>query len=267
MRAGLSLKFWAPFRPAVVGFAAALAALGRLLFGPPDLSILPLLLGVSAAIAAVYGYNTIKDGLEDRLNAREAHVFDSHQAALVAFAALAAAAALSLPFFAAAAILGLLVGGVLYSKFRAKRLPLIKNLLTTFGVSLVFLAGAFSTGLQPAAFFAAPLLWYGLTIFAFIFVLSLLADIRDAHGDSAAHIRTLPVIFGATRCGEIALAALVGVSTATVVLELKPLFLLAPFAAIMAFLIGGGKVKVAHLFGLLAISAAAGNMLISRNFL
>jgi len=93
-------------------------------------------------------------------------------------------------------------------RFRLKNYAFPKVLINSalFTAAVVLSPAVQRFGLSPAVLGSAAV--SGFAVFAAALGLTILLDIRDARGDAAAGIRTLPVIFGAGPCAAaVALAA------------------------------------------------------------
>jgi 4-hydroxybenzoate polyprenyltransferase len=151
------------------------------------------LMAILAGIA-VYSYNNTSDTAEDLINKKKvnAYALNWQGKAIPAIAFLAGVvvsaslSVFSLLFFST----GVLLSWV-YSSAKVKRYFLIKNIYTSLGFCLVFLAGAAAEGridvmALPAYFF-----------FSFIaFIASFISDWRDIVGDAAIGAHTMPVVLG-----------------------------------------------------------------------
>jgi 4-hydroxybenzoate polyprenyltransferase len=156
---------------------------------------------------SVYNLNRKTDEKEDEINHKERFLFTKKFEKHLFYAALASyAIALGICSFLgpSALLVGLipLVSGILYSVpllpktwhfHRLKEIPLMKNLLV---------AGAWALTLSLLPVYAnslllgIPVLLTGLFFFNYVFMASVLPDIRDREGDAQVGVYTIPVILG-----------------------------------------------------------------------
>lgn len=236
-------------RPEVCAFASSLSALGCLMYGQAN--ALPYALASTfLGTAATYSFNNMKDHAEDRLNRGRVNRLSSGRAGYAYSAALYAAGlvlAAWLTALSAAIYTVAMAAGVAYSQFRLKRHLLVKNLYTGLGIPLIFLIGAGRWGPDVAAAYAL--------FSTFIFIGSVISDLRDYRGDKAAGVTTLPVRIGydATRCLVLSLTA-----AFTAWAWADGLRILLPFTALMAYHIVADNPGWAHrITGLSLITLAA----------
>jgi len=171
----------------------------------PVCIVIMFLLGFS-----VYNLNRKTDEAEDAINHQDRYRFTKryenslYNAAIVGcIIALILGAWYGLMTFLM--VLFPLVLGVLYSipclppstgYRRLKEIPLLKNIIVAiaWGVPLTFIP-LFVTGM-PVTFATAISLVF---LSSFVFIASVLPDVRDMEGDKVAGIRTIPVVIGAER--------------------------------------------------------------------
>ncbi len=168
----------------------------------PALVIIMVLVSFS-----VYNLNRKTDETEDEINHKERFSFTKKFEKHLFYAALASyALALGICWLSGPEVLlvGLipLVSGILYSvplfpetwRFRRlKEIPLMKNLLVAGAWALTLsLLPVYAFNLQPGL----PALLTALFFFNYVFMASVLPDIRDREGDALVGVNTIPVLFG-----------------------------------------------------------------------
>jgi 4-hydroxybenzoate polyprenyltransferase len=169
----------------------------------PSLVIIMVLVSFS-----VYNLNRKTDEEEDEINHKErfsfTKKFEKHlfYAALVSYAIALGICSL---FGPAVLLVGLIpiISGVLYSvplfpgswRFhRLKEIPLMKNLLVSGAWALTLsLLPVYANNLIPGI----PALLTALFFFNYVFMASVLPDIRDREGDARVGVYTIPVLLGA----------------------------------------------------------------------
>jgi 4-hydroxybenzoate polyprenyltransferase len=171
---------------------------------PWNLSVAGIL---SLVVFSVYNLNRKTDAAEDALNHAKRYCVTSKfgrplfLGALVAYAGaliIAAAAGLVAVLLAAVPLLA----GILYSfpvlpktcrYQRIKEIPVMKNIIVSgawalsFSFLPVFLAGS-RPDVQTLVVF--------ILVFEYVFIASVLPDIRDREGDAATRVYTIPVLIG-----------------------------------------------------------------------
>jgi len=160
----------------------------------------------------------------------------SPKAALYYFAILSVVG-IALAYFVSVYYLGIAVFNWLVATaypWRAKRVPIVKNIFVAYLAASSFLAAGFLSGLTitlPLAF---------LVSIGFVITLGreIVKDIEDVKGDSAAGVRTLPTLIGQTPAKAAAYVLLaVGCAAALLPLYLglfKPYYLVGVVPAIIA---------------------------------
>lgn len=171
---------------------------------------LPVAGVLSLVVFSVYNLNRKTDVAEDALNHGKRYSVTSRfgrplfLAALVAYTGALIIAANAGPASALLAAVPL-VAGIIYSvplfpQFcryrRLKEIPAIKNIVVAGAWALSFsLLPAFLTGSHPDI---SSLIVFAL-IFGYVFIATVLPDIRDREGDAATRVYTIPVILGVER--------------------------------------------------------------------
>ena len=172
------------------GMTAAMMVLLRV---PVD----PVLLFIAfSGSMFIYSLNRVTDREEDRMSLPDRSEFSGKYGGYFT--------AISIPLFGVSLVLAALQGtvvlavvlmplaiGILYSILRMKRVPLLKNLAVSLGVSATLLMVVAVSEPPHATWF--PL--YGILVIGVI-VNTVIFDIKDIAGDSSVGIRTLPVLLG-----------------------------------------------------------------------
>ena len=169
----------------------------------PALVIIMILVSFS-----VYNLNRRTDETEDEINHKERFSFTKKFEQHLFYAALASyvvALGICLLNGPEVFVVGLipLISGILYSvplfpetwRFRRlKEIPLIKNLLVAGAWALTLaLLPVYAFNLLPGV----PALLTALFFFNYVFMASVLPDIRDREGDALVGVTTIPVLVGA----------------------------------------------------------------------
>jgi 4-hydroxybenzoate polyprenyltransferase len=169
----------------------------------PALIIIMVLVSFS-----VYNLNRKTDETEDEINHKERFSFTKKFEKHLFYSALisyAVALGICSIFGPALILVGLipLISGILYSVplfpeawsfHRLKEIPVIKNLLVAGAWALTLaLLPVYASGLLPGT----PALLTALFFFNYVFMASVLPDIRDREGDAQVGVYTIPVLIGA----------------------------------------------------------------------
>ncbi|MDD1680363.1 MAG: UbiA family prenyltransferase [Methanoregula sp.] len=162
---------------------------------------------LSFVVFSVYNLNRKTDAAEDALNHAGRFRFTSRfgrplfLSALAAYGGaliLAAAAGPASALLAAVPLLaGIIYSVPLLSGFcryqRVKEIPVMKNIVVSGSWAIAFsFLPAFLAGTFPDVH---SLVVFAL-IFEYVFIASVLPDIRDREGDAATHVYTIPVLIG-----------------------------------------------------------------------
>lgn len=223
-------------------FAAFSATTGYLLFNP--LSLNTLLAGSSAFFlcAAVSAYNDLTDVKEDLINRKKINPFVYNIKGKLLIGGcilLGLVTSFLLSLFSVAFYVLPLIIFLFYSSFRIKRYPLIKNIYTALGSSLVFFIG---TGKMTES----ALIYY-LFVAGFVFIGSVLSDLRDLEGDKMSGIRTLPVVIGEDATKKLLYLWICLFSMFLLILKLHAFFLFLPFAFLISFFLSKNEIITAHI--------------------
>lgn len=182
---------------------------------------------VSLTMASVYSWNRLEDGREDCVNDPVAsrHAAD-HRSGISLFCCIAACGAVGLSLLhgdpsAVGYVLLVLLLGLLYStpirgpvlRRRLKEVFLVKNLTSAVGWSVL-------TIIYPAVHTGTPIElmhWCAVGVmFAAVWNVEIIWDIRDREGDRLAGIPTIPLRFGM----DVSRACVIGLSAFTAALVL-----------------------------------------------
>ena len=215
---------------------------GYLLFNAPSFKIIFVGMSSFFACSGVYAYNQMTDVKEDTINRRKINpLAHSKMGLLTVFLCFTLGLSFSL-FLSMLSIVYCIIFtgiGIAYSLFRIKRIFLIKNIYTGFGLSLLFLLGTNSIQI------GGEILYYVL-VSIFAFTGSMVADINDREGDKAVGAKTIPVIFGHEKSKTVLYLLLVAFSGFVLLLD-KTIVLL-PFSLIMIACVSRNRFRVAHAF-------------------
>lgn len=224
---------------------AFIAMSGYLLFNPPDLNLLYVALSPFFIFAGGYAYNNITDKREDSINRKGINpIVESEGNYLIVFLCLFVGIVFSLPlsFYSILDAFLILLVSISYSFFRLKKYFLVKNVYTGFALPLAFLLGAFN---GPVV--TNEILQYYLLLSFFIFIGSVVSDLRDLEGDRKTGIKTLPVYLGFGRARKLTYFMLL---VCIVLFLMLPRFLiLLPFTLFVIFFLHKNRVSSAHSLG------------------
>lgn len=226
-------------RPETSIFIGGIAATGFLLFNPIGLGLFYVFFTVFFLSAFGYSLNYLEDKNEDLLNNKRLNVFVTN-----GMGPFVATSFLAVSFIFSFQLSGIAFWIFLfsvpftfaYSKFRIKRIFLIKNIYTGAMMALMFLIGAANGALVNATFFYMPF------VFIYGFVINLLGDIRGYNGDRAAGIKTVAVLLGLDATRKLIHISMWTFICATVLFN-KALYPLLPFAFAISFFLERGDLK------------------------
>ncbi len=171
---------------------------------PWNISVAAIL---SFVVFSIYNLNRKTDAAEDALNHAKRYRITSRfgralfLAALVAYAGaliIAATAGAASALLAAVPLLsGIIYSVPLFPKScryqRVKEIPVMKNIVVSGSWALSFsLLPVFLAGTHPDVY---TLIVFVL-IFEYVFIASVLPDVRDREGDAATRVYTIPVLIG-----------------------------------------------------------------------
>jgi len=223
-------------------FASFIGMTGYLLFSPLSLNLVFVALSSFFVCAGGYAYNNITDRKEDLINRKRVIFFSLNNKSylIVIFSFLIALLfALPLSFYSSFFTVMEIIIGITYSLFRIKKYFLLKNIYTGFGVTQIFLLGAGNITIE--------IIQYYLLISFFIFIGSIISDLRDYKGDKNKGIRTLPVSLGYNKTKELVYFLLTVFFI--LILIYSDLLVLLPFALIMFFSLYKNNPSFAHSCG------------------
>jgi 4-hydroxybenzoate polyprenyltransferase len=181
-------------RPETCLFISGIGISGYLIFSPPGTLLLPLFLSIYFLSAASYAYNYLTDKDEDTMNGVSPNLFVSNGKGPWVIGFLILLAALSsvlLPRVSFGLIMLIIPLSIIYSRYRVKKVFLLKNIYTGLTIAVIFLIGAAAAHpLSMEVLRLFPL------VFAFGFVLNVCGDIRGYGGDRVSGVKTIPVLYG-----------------------------------------------------------------------
>ncbi len=220
-------------------FLTSIGVIGYLLLNSVSSQLIFVVLSCFFAVAGAYAYNNMTDKEEDLVNRKGFNPFVLKKGSyliialffLVGFYFSTFLSFISVTFY----LLGVLVS-VIYSFFKLKKYFLVKNIYSGFGVSLVFLLGASSIAYETVEYY--------ILISFFIFIASLISDLRDYEGDRLSNIRTLPVSLGYDNCKKLVFAFLSLFSFT--ILFFSGFIILLPFTMVMIYFLIKNKPTLAH---------------------
>jgi 4-hydroxybenzoate polyprenyltransferase len=196
------------------------------------------IIGIMTLVAfSIYNLNRKTDEEEDEINHKERFVFTKtfekplFYAAIFAYTiALGISVLYGIQTFLVAIIP--LISGILYSipimpaswhYHRLKEIPVIKNLVVAVAWALpLSLLPVYITSTSPDWSTAITALFF----FNYVFIASILPDIRDREGDALTHVMTIPVTIGVKR--TLALLTVINLIIGGLVLSMGIRFLSGP---------------------------------------
>ncbi len=243
---------------------ASFGVIAFLLFNNMGSAIVFPVASIFLLTIAGYSYNSVTDVKEDRTNLGRVNKFaEGAEGKAIAFAFFAGGTAFAL-FLETVALAAYLAAAFLfwaYSKFRVKKVLLGKNVYIWLLFALVFLIGTNAT--EPTAVGIA----YSIFFSAFIFVQSIIADLRDVKGDRKAGLKTLPIALGTANAK--ALLTVFIVAWQVSLLAISPLFfvLFVPFTAADIFFLAKGEYTKAHLSGFVGAHVFSASLVLVNLFI
>ncbi len=209
--------------------AAAISVLGYTLAGGAPAQLPTVFLSAFLFIISIYSFNTHTDTVEDYANRRGINSYATSKSGVLVSAACAIAAACMAGALGMLPLLLLLGGGAIgfmYSVLGWKRILHLKNMSIAVGFLLDFLYGVFSGGPLSTAVAAVA-----IAVFAIIFGMSVLADMRDVHGDRLAGVRTYAALFGIGRARPVVALSFAVAGIMVIASNVPFLLWLVPFLA------------------------------------
>lgn len=173
-------------------------------------TLLSILTGI-AVTASVYSFNYWTDIVEDIINLPKSAIVNSKITSrkVLFFSSLCATLSLFfayfLSFYSMVVVITILVIGILYSypilgkRHRIKNMPFLKSVIIAFGWSLGVLIPVFAV----TSNISTALLTLSIFIFLQVIAGTVIRDIKDLSGDIKAGIRTIPVMLGVKKTGDL----------------------------------------------------------------
>jgi len=225
-------------------FAVFLALAGFFVFSYPTLTIFLVFLASFFTAAGSYGYNNLMDVREDIINRKNYNASMTRQhgisVVLVSFM-LGALFSFLLGTFAMLVYFLIIVTGTTYSGFRLKSRTLVKNVYSGLGSALFFLFGV------PE--FSTTVFLYYFLLFLFLFIGSIISDMRDQIGDMKTNVKTFPVIIGIRKTKIITFFLLSTFLILVLYFNLPYTRIFVPFALAIAFALHKNNFSLAHKCG------------------
>jgi 4-hydroxybenzoate polyprenyltransferase len=222
-------------------FVSAIGMSGFLIFNPLDMRLILVALTSFFGSAGAYSFNNIKDVKEDLINRKKINSFTlSVKGLIIVFVCLSIGFVSSL-FLSLQSIFFYLFGSatsITYSFFKIKKYFLIKNLYTGFSATLMFLIGANNISIE--------VLRHYFLISFFVFIVSIISDLRDYKGDKISSIKTLPVLLGYNKTRKIVSILL---CMFLFLIINSHFIILLPFSLIIVFFVYKNKTRIAHSIG------------------
>ena len=229
-------------------FAPFMGMIGYLLFNHLSTNIIFVILISFFISVGGYAYNNITDREEDLINRKKINyiVLSDKSYLIVLFSFLIALLlSLFLPLYSIFfTIIGITVSTI-YSLFKIKKYFLLKNIYTGFGATQLFLLGAGGITIE--------IIQHYLLIAFFIFIGSIISDLRDCEGDKSVGIKTLPVYFGYDLTKKTIYFLLIILSVLILGMSVYNLFPMLVFVPIMFFYIVKNKPIIAHFSGVISL--------------
>ncbi len=221
-------------------YLVSLAVSGYLIFGRSGNEIIFIILGSFFISCGAYGYNSVTDKEEDKVNSRANPLAFSALGTITVSFSFALGLLMSLFLNIVAVLLAVIaiLTALVYSHFRLKKYLFVKNFYTGFTVPMSFVFGA--------GVLSFEVLFYYFILSIFFFVGSMISDLRDYEGDKRAGIKTIPVYFGQEKAKKgvyLLLAALLILFLRTDIRVLFPLIAALP---ITYALVSRNKPHLAH---------------------
>lgn len=229
-------------------FVAASGFLSLNLFG---ITIIPVVLSVFLTCAGGYSYNNITDKEEDLFNRREKNRIVEDQKAMlwpVLFFSFGIIISMFLHYYSLVTSVIFTALLLSYSRFRIKKVVVVKNLYTACGLALIFIFGSVAMGR-----IVTELRTYCFLIALFFLIGSIISDMRDRKGDEMARIRTLPVIIGYEKTKMVVYGLISIFVFALVPVGQNFLYVLLPFTALIFLLLHMDRPSIAHLVGSISL--------------
>jgi 4-hydroxybenzoate polyprenyltransferase len=235
-------------------FASFLAMSGYLFFNPLNLNLIFVMIASFFVVMGGYTYNNITDKEEDLINRKKVNKFATNNKSylIVVFSFLIASFfSLFLSFYSIFFTMLGIISCTIYSLFRIKKYFLLKNIYTGFSVAQVFLLGANNITIE--------IFLHYLLISFFIFISSIISDLRDYKGDKISSIKTLPVFLGYDKTRKIVFILLVFFSFLIIHSQF---IILLPFSFVVLFFVYKNLPKNAHFLSGISLVFLAFSLLV-----
>jgi len=252
------LEFLDFIRVKICLFCVFIAISGFLLFNKISINLIFVILSVFFLCASVCAYNNITDKEEDSINKKRVNplTFTKKGFFIVIFCFIVGLiSTLVLSLTSTIVYLSSSFIGFTYSIFKLKQYPVLKNLYSGFSWSLSFLFGT-SLNFNYISFV------YYIIITLFIFVSSILSDLRDFKGDRIYKILTIPVSIGYNKSKKMIYLLYTMFSFFILLGKFNEFLVFIPFCLSIIILVNKNKIKLAHNFSGFAFIAFALQLLI-----
>lgn len=240
-------------------FCVFIAISGFLIFNKISINLIFVILSSFFLCASLFAYNNMVDKKEDAINKKRVSGLTLTRRGnfILAFCftiGLLSTLMLTLP----SVIIYLLASfiGFTYSVFKLKQYMVLKNLYSGFSWSLSFLLGS-SPNLNHISFV------YYVVISLFIFISSIISDLRDFKGDKVQMIKTIPVSIGYNKSKKIIYLFYTLFSFFILLSGFNELLIFIPFCISIIILVNKNKIKLAHNFSGFAFIAFTLKLLFS----
>ena len=218
-------------------YISMISVFGYLLFNPLNYNLLTIFVASFFAGVAGYSYNNFFDYEEDAINKRGLIFNKKFLIAPFIFFFLGLILIINFNYYSLLFYSLPVILSWAYSSLRLKKIFLLKNVYTSFGITLIFLFGSSLTDLSQ------NLLASNFFIFITIFAASICSDLRDYEGDKKAGVNTLPVVIGSRKARWVILISLIF----SFYLSLKIFVPATFFVFLMLLLVLFNKPKKAHI--------------------
>jgi 4-hydroxybenzoate polyprenyltransferase len=218
---------------------------GYLLFNHLSGILFFLFLAIFFTTAAVYCYSLFTDRKEDKINNGRLNVFVTNgkgRNIAVIMLVLGVSFSLFLPLITFLLFLIMIPFTIAYSRFRLKRIFIVKNLYTALGFGLVFIIGASAGGILTY-----EMLYTSLLVFPIACGGNMIGDIMGYKGDLTIGVRTLPVVVGLDAAKRFVEFILLGFSVSILISGYYLFYPLAPFGLLGSFFLAMDRKMMARI--------------------
>ena len=226
---------------------------GYLLFNPLSSTLFFLFLAIFFTTAVAYSYSLFTDWKEDKINNGRLNVFVTNgkgRSIAVIMLFLGIFFSLFLPLITLLLFLIMIPFTITYSRFRLKRIFIVKNLYTGLGFGLTFIIGASTKGILTY-----EMLYTSLLVFPIACGGNMIGDMMGYKGDLAAGVRTLPVVVGLDAAKRFVELMLLGFSISILISRDYLLYPLAPFGLMGSFFLAMDRKMAARVCMLTSFAA------------